>query len=158
VGESRSKSNQLLLRKAQQASAAAPSLPESAAGWEKTGPTRSFDAAGLWQYIDGGADKYVNAGVTVTLTAPYKDRGGTEAVADLYVFQGAEGAAHIFDSEAGAGGTPLALGDAARLYSASLTFRKDRCLVRIVSYTDAPGVQDSLTALARAIEAGVARP
>lgn len=160
VGESRSKTNQFLLRKAQQAGSAALALPESgaAAGWEKTGPTRSFEAARLWQYIDGGADKYVNAGVTVTLTAPYKHRSGVEAVADLYVFQSAEGAARVFDSEASAGGAPLALGDAARLYSTSLAFRKGRCLARLVAYTEAPGVPDALAVLARAIEAGVARP
>jgi formate hydrogenlyase subunit 6/NADH:ubiquinone oxidoreductase subunit I len=159
VGESRSKSNQLLLRKTQPA-AAAPALPESgaAAGWQKTGPTETYPAARLWQYIDGGADKYVNAGVTVTLTAPYKHASGVEAVADLYVFENAAGAARVFDSEASAGGKSAGLGDASRLYSSSLAFRKGRYLVRVVAYTEAPGVPDALTALARAIEAGLSRP
>jgi polyferredoxin len=149
VGESRSKTNQFLLRKT-----TAPALPESGAaeGWEKTGATRTFDAANLWQYLDGGADKYVNAGLVVTVTAPYRFRFGFDAVADLHLFAGSAGAARVFDSDPAAGSTPVALGDAARLSSASLTFRKGRCLVRLVAYSQGPEVPAALTTLARAIE------
>jgi polyferredoxin len=149
VGESRSRTNQFLLRKP-----AAPTLPASgdAPGWEKTGPTRTFDAAHLWQYLDGGADKYVNAGLVVAVTAPYRFRSGIEAVADLYQFAGSAGAASVFDSEPAAGSAPLALGDAARLSSASLTFRRGRTLVRLVAYSQGPELPAALTALARASE------
>ena len=129
-----------------------PALPASAEGWEKTGATRSFDAANLWQYIDGGADKYVNAGVVVTVTSPYHFRTGFDAVADVYVFAGSAGAARVFDSEPAAGGAPAPVGDAARLSPASLTFRKGRCLVRLVAYSQGPEVAAALTALGRAIE------
>ena len=49
------------------------------AGWEKTGNTRTFAAADLWQYIDGGAEQYVNAGVVNVLTSDYKFQGNLEA-------------------------------------------------------------------------------
>jgi hypothetical protein len=153
AGESRSRTNQFLLRRAQ-TKPAAPALPESgeARGWEKTGPTRSFDAAGLWQYLDGGADKYVNAGLVVTLTAHYRYRAKFDAAADLHVFGGAEGAARLFEEEPASGSAPVSLGDAARLYSAGLIFRKGRCLVRLVAYSEGPEVADALLTLAHAIE------
>ncbi len=146
VGESRSKTNQFLLQKP-----VAPALP-TAEGWQKTGSTRTFDAANLWQYLDGGADKYVNAGLVTTVTAPYHFQTGIDAVVDLHLFAGSAGAARVFDSEPAAGSAPVAIGDAARLSSATLTFRKGRYLVRIVAYSQTTEVPAALTALARAIE------
>ncbi len=153
AGESRSRTNQFLLQKAQTKPSAF-ALPESgeAKGWEKTGPTRSFDAADLWQYLDGGADKYVNAGLVVTLTAHYRYRGKLDAVADLHVFRSVAGAGRLFEEEPASGSAPVALGDAARLYSASLVSRKGRCLVRLVAYSEGPEVVGALLALAHAIE------
>ncbi len=150
VGESRSRTNQFLLRKP-----AVPSLPGSVEGWQRTGAVRTFEPANLWQYLDGGADRYVNAGVVVTMTAPYHFRSGFAAVADLHVFAGGRGATSVYDAEPAAGTSPLALGDAARLSSASLTFRKGRYLVRLVAYSSDPGVPAALTTLARAIESGL---
>ena len=39
-------------------------FPESreVPGWSRTGETRTFEAGNLWQYIDGDADRYVQAG------------------------------------------------------------------------------------------------
>ncbi|MES2221352.1 MAG: hypothetical protein V4587_10340, partial [Acidobacteriota bacterium] len=42
------------------------------AGWEKSGSTRTYSASDLWQYIDGGAEQYVNAGVISCVTSDYK--------------------------------------------------------------------------------------
>jgi hypothetical protein len=97
----------------------------------------------------------VNAGVVVTVTSPYHFRTGIDAVADLYVFAGSAGAARVFDSEPAVGSAPATVGDAARVSSSSLTFRKGRCLVRLVAYSQGPEVPEALTALARAIERGL---
>ncbi|MGD0200559.1 MAG: DUF6599 family protein [Bryobacteraceae bacterium] len=160
VGESRSRTNQLTLGAQGQAAASAASLPESAEapGWSKTGPIRTFGAASLWQYLDGGADRYVHAGVIKTLTARYNYRGQFDAVADLHVFRGAGGPASVFDSEPATGSQPVRLGDAARLYGASLVFRRDACLVRVVAYDPPPGTSAALVELARAIERRVPAP
>jgi len=42
----------------------APSLfptSDQVAGWAKTGDTRTFEAADLWKYIDGEAERYLKA-------------------------------------------------------------------------------------------------
>ena len=121
-------------------------------GWSKTGETRTFEASRLWEYIDGDADKYIQAGVQKTLTADYRYREKIEAVADVYVMARDEGARKIFDSESSVGSKPIQIGDAARLSRASLTFHKGPYYVRLVAYEEAPEVADGLVALGRAID------
>ncbi len=61
-------------------------------GWAKTSDTRTFSAADLWKYIDGDADKYVQAGVVNTLTSDYRLNGKTDATLDVYVMGSTAGA------------------------------------------------------------------
>ena len=57
------------------------------AGWDKGDKTQTFDASTLWQYIDGGADQYVNAGLVSAATSDYKYQGNLEAVVDIYTMK-----------------------------------------------------------------------
>jgi polyferredoxin len=153
VGESRSAANQILLPKP--AAEPAPYLPESGqvAGWSKTGETRSFEAGDLYRYIDGAAERFIQAGVVRALTSGYRYQDKADAVADVYLMRTAEGARKVFESEPATGSRPLPLGDAGRLYGASLTFRKGPCFVRLVAYESGPGIGEALLSLARGIEA-----
>lgn len=120
-------------------------------GWSR-GQTRTFEPANLWQYIDGGADRYVQAGLEKTLTTDYRFRNRFDAVADIYVMSAAGGAQKILESEPSVESKPFHLGDAARLYAASLTFRKHRYFVRLVAYEQTPETGEALVELGRAIE------
>ena len=77
---------------------AATSFPPTGtvAGWEKTGPTRSFNADTLSQYIDGAADQYVSAGIGTAYTADYKYQGTVQAVVDVYHMSSSASAQRIF--------------------------------------------------------------
>jgi hypothetical protein len=128
-------------------------FPQSNAvqNWVKSSDTRTFEASHLWEYIDGDADKYVQAGVVKTLTSDYRFNGKTDATADVYVMAKADGAKQVYDSESGAESTPLTLGEAARTAKGSVTFRQGPYFVRLVAYEDSPGIAQALTELARAI-------
>ena len=65
------------------------------AGWEKTSDTRTFAAKDLWQYIDGDAEQYIQAGVVSTATSDYKYQGQLEAVVDVYTMGDPAGAQKI---------------------------------------------------------------
>ena len=67
------------------------------AGWTKTSDVRTFEAADLWKYIDGEAEKYLKAGVQRASTADYKFQNKLEAVVDIYTMSSANGAAQILD-------------------------------------------------------------
>jgi Family of unknown function (DUF6599) len=120
-------------------------------GWTKSGETRTFPASRLWEYIDGDADKYIHAGVLKTLTADYRYDQKIDAVADVFVMSGAAGAADVFNAQSAVGSQPIQIGDEARLYRGTLTFRKGRYLVRLVAYEDAPQAPEALIALGRSI-------
>jgi formate hydrogenlyase subunit 6/NADH:ubiquinone oxidoreductase subunit I len=156
AGESRSKTNQILMGRAKQPVSWFPESGE-APGWTKAGETRSFEAADLWKYVDGDAERYLRAGVRRTMTARYGYGDTVEAVADIHLMEAPQGAASIFESEPSAGSRPVALGDAGRSYGQSLTFRRGAFLVRLVAYQDTPLTERALVSLAQAIEARLAR-
>jgi hypothetical protein len=122
------------------------------AGWDKVDKTRTYDAATLWQYIDGGADQYVNAGVVSASTSDYKYQGSLEAVVDIYTMKTAAGAQKMFEAEPPVDSKNAQLGDAGRLYERSVVFRKGKYLVRITAFDTAPGEGDALVALAQGVE------
>ena len=134
----------------------APSSPfpgtNEVAGWARRGEIRSFDANNLWEYIDGDAERYIQAGVERTLTADYRYRGQTDAVADIYVMGTAEGARKVMEFEPTEGRLRIGLGDEGQLHEQSLAFRKDRYFVRLVAYENAREIGKVLVELGRAIE------
>ena len=127
------------------------------AGWTKTGDTRTFEAADLWKYIDGEAERYLKAGVQRVSTTDYKFQNKVDAVVDIYTMGNAEGAEKIFESEPAANMKPIQLGDEARLSSQSLVFRKGACLVRIVAFEESTETQQALLQLGQGIELRLAR-
>ena len=127
------------------------------AGWAKTGDTRTFEAADLWKYIDGDAERYLKAGVQRVSTADYKFQNKVDATVDIYTMGNAEGAEKIFKSEPAVDGKPIQLGDAARLSSQSFAFRKGAYLVRIVAFEESAETQQALLQLGRGIELRLGR-
>ncbi len=122
------------------------------AGWEKTGDTRVFAAKDLWQYIDGDAEQYLQAGVVSASTSDYKYQGQLEALVDVYAMGDSAGARKILESGKTNDGQSVQVGDAGIAYAQSVTFRKGPYLVRIVAYEDTPGAQQALIALAHGVE------
>ena len=122
------------------------------AGWAKSGDVRVFEAADLWKYIDGEAERYLKFGVQRAFTADYKFQNTVEATVDIYVMGDVEGATKVFGSEPASDAKQVELGDGARLYSQSLVFREGPYLVRIVAFQESAEVPQALLALARDIE------
>ncbi len=122
------------------------------AGWATTGEIRTFEAADLWKYIDGEAERYLKAGAQRVSTADYKFQNKIDATVDIYTMANAEGAETIFRGEPPVDVKPIQLGDAARLSSQSLMFRKGRFLVRIVAFEESAETQQALSQLGQGIE------
>jgi hypothetical protein len=127
------------------------------AGWARTREIRTFEAADLWKYIDGDAERYLKAGVERVSTADYKFQNKVDAVVDIYIMGNAEGAEKIFNSEPAVDGQPVQLGDGARLHSQSLIFRKGAYLVGIVAYEESAATQQAVLELGQGIERQLAR-
>jgi hypothetical protein len=127
------------------------------AGWAKTGDTRTFEAADLWKYIDGDAERYLKAAAQKVSTADYKFQNKVDATVDIYTMENAEGSEKIFKSEPAVDVKPIPLGDDARLSSQGLVFRKGAYLVRIVAFEESAETQQALLQLGHGIELRLAR-
>jgi hypothetical protein len=127
------------------------------AGWAIAGDIRTFEAADLWKYIDGEAERYLKAGVQRVFTADYRYQNKFDAVTDIYVMEGAEGAKKILDSEPMVDAKPVQLGDSARLYGQSLIWRKGVYLVRIVAFQESTETSQAILDLGRDIERRLTR-
>ena len=92
-------------------------FPESGevSGWARSGEVRTFDAKSLWEYIDGDAERYIQAGVSKTLTSDYRYQDKVDAVADIYQMSAPAGAQKIFSTESSTGSQPVQVGDEGRL-------------------------------------------
>ena len=123
------------------------------AGWQKTSDTRVFAAKDLYQYIDGGAEEYISAGVVTTSTSDYKYQGQLEAVVDVYTMGDSAGARKILETGLTNDAKKVQLGDEGIAYSQSVNFRKGPYLVRIVAYESMPDTPQALLALAHGVEA-----
>ena len=128
-------------------------MPASGAvdGWQKTGDTQTYAAKDLWQYMDGGADQYVSAGVVSTATSDYQYQSGLESKVDVHTMKDAAGAKKIFDAAFASGGSPVSIGDAGVASPQSVAFRKGEHVVNLVAYQAKPDAQQALTKLAQAI-------
>jgi hypothetical protein len=118
----------------------------------KSSETRTFSASDLWKYIDGDAERYIQAGVATTRTSDFRFQNKIDAVADIHLMNSPDGPKKMLEAEWSSEGQRLNLGEDARLYTTSLVFRKNRYLVRIIAYQDAPEVGPALLALGQAIE------
>jgi hypothetical protein len=122
------------------------------AGWTKTSETRTFQADNLWEYIDGDAERYIQAGVESTQTTDYRFQNKIDAVADVHIMKGPEGPKKMLESEWSGEAQRSPVGEDGRLFPASLVFIKGRYLVRLVAYEQAPEMSQALVELGRAIE------
>lgn len=122
------------------------------AGWTKADGIRTFEAVDLWKYIDGDAERYLQAGVQRVSTTDYKFRSQIDAAVDIYTMGNSMGAAKIFESEPAGDAQPVQMGDEARLHSQSLVFRRGAYLVRIVAYEESVETPQAIVLLGRGIE------
>lgn len=125
------------------------------AGWQKTDATRVFESKDLWQYIDGDAEHFIQAGVVSTSTSDYTYNGKLEAVVDVHTMGAPEGARKILETGLTRDAQKVQLGDEGVQYAQSVSFRKGRYVVRIVAYEAAPDAPQAMLALARGVEAGL---
>jgi len=134
-------------------------LPKTgeAPGWSMKDSPRTYTADRLWEYIDGDAERYLNAGFDSVVTAGYLHESGLEAKADIFLMKTPEAARRIYSEEPAEGSTMLGLGEEGRAWENSLIFRSGRYVVRVLGYGSGPAVGSSLRELAAVIAARLPR-
>ncbi|MBN2370789.1 MAG: hypothetical protein JXO72_09885 [Vicinamibacteria bacterium] len=128
-----------------------------APGWAATEESRTFQADNLWEYINGDAERYVDAGVRALRSAEFKYRDRLEAVVDVYLMSDPQGARKIYVSESHAGAEIVRIGEEARIHDTELVFRLGSYFVRIGAYETTTETRDALLDLGRALAGRIDR-
>jgi lysophospholipase L1-like esterase len=106
--------------------------------FEKKDSARIFNGRDLYDYINGGADEYLDAGFRSLWVKEFEGSGSGPVVVELYCFSKAEGAKQVY--AANRGGQEIALGQEGSLSEHGyLIFYRDEFLCRILSF----GSQDT---------------
>jgi|WetSurMetagenome_2_1015567.scaffolds.fasta_scaffold90539_2 hypothetical protein len=83
-------------------------------GWTADGPPESYDRGGLYGYIDGGAEAFLQYGFERVDVGRYRRAGpgsAAEITVDVYRMAGDQDAFGVFSTRRDGGETGLALGD-----------------------------------------------
>lgn len=121
-----------------------PAVP--AEGVAATGPAERFLGKGLFDYMDGGAERYLAYGFTEIAVRGYQ-KGASRATAEIYQMGGPDEAfgMYAFNSK----GEHPDVGAPATLTHGTLAFHKDRYFVRVVAMSEPAAARELLVLLAQ---------
>ncbi|MEK7705288.1 MAG: DUF6599 family protein [Myxococcota bacterium] len=107
------------------------------AGAERTDPPTTYDAQGLFEYIDGAAPLFLERHFESLVASDWKTASGGEFTCDIYLMATPDDAAAIYDKERPASAKTIKVGDTAHGGSMALVFRKGRAYVKLTAFNPA---------------------
>ena len=128
-------------------------LPETIAGWTKSGPPVLYAPANLSNYIDGGAELYISYHFKSALALKYKDAADMEIAVDIFEMGSSADAFGVFAHSRET--VDCAVGQGSEYAAGLLTFWKDRTYVSILAYPETPAKKDVVFKLGRTIAGAI---
>lgn len=127
-------------------------LPDQTAlGLQRSGEVRQYNRETLWEYLDGGADIYLDHGFTELAAVDYRKQD-LEFTADVFVFESPDSASRLYTIIRPPDVLEkLETGEGGYLDPGMLTFVRGSYLVRLTGYIDTQESQNSLKDLAESI-------
>jgi len=129
--------------------------PGFAAGWDRSGPLRTFTGQDLFNQIDGGAELFLEFGF-VKLRLQTYSRGKSKLTLNAYEMDGATSALGVYLMKMGKETPFPELAARNSSEEAQLTMVKGRYFVQVDNLDDVPASRAEAVALANAFLAGVA--
>lgn len=130
-------------------------LPETIAGWKKSGPPDLYTPENLSTYIDGGAELYLSYNFKAGLSLKYKDPADNEIAVDVFEMGTSSDAFGVFAHSRETIETEF--GQGSEYAAGLLTFWKDHYYVSILAYPETPAKKDVVFKLGRAIAGAIQR-
>jgi len=133
-------------------------LPEDneISDWKRDAPAELYSKDHLYDYIDGGADIFLEYGFRQVVTQTYA-HGDEEIVIDIYEMADADAAFGIYSIRRDPQQPTLDLGDDATLYDYQLSFWQNRYFVVITAFKSDSATQDKLKWFAAVIARKIRR-
>lgn len=134
-------------------------LPKNGAvaGWTRKDPPRTFVSTQLWEYMDGGADVYLDHGFrkvhTVEMTREKKD-----VLIDVFEFGSVDQAFGMYAQERPATPSPVAVGTEGYAQGNTLAFYHGKYYVKLTAYANDADTKMAVKNLAAATSRGIRDP
>jgi hypothetical protein len=127
-------------------------------GWSFAEAPQVFEGENLFQYINGGAEIYLQHGFKAVAASAYKGSDGRYINLDIYEMTDASGAEAVYRHKAGEGGEALSMGDEAALFDYYLLLRQGRYFVTVTGDGSTDKDRENLTTLARLVVGKLPKP
>jgi hypothetical protein len=129
-------------------------LPASKAvpGWSRIDSAQIYAERNLYQFIDGGADLFLEYGFQKVLAAEYHETGGESINLEIYQMKDAGAAFGIFSVRSGRGAKPVDIGQAGCTHPYYVMFWKGRFYVSLAASDSSAVCGKGMDAIARAID------
>jgi len=111
-------------------------------GFSSTGAASYYFGDEMYSYINGGADIYIEYGVTGVVSAYYSNVKGKNIHIEVYLMENSDAAFGIFSTSKVDNGKPVDIDSEGVIYKTYLDVWKDRGFIRI-SFTGTEGISDN---------------
>lgn len=123
-------------------------------GWAPAGEEQVYAGDELFDYINGGADIYLEYGFKEVRVREYS-RGGKTITVEVFEMVDADAAYGIYSFKRGAGGERVAAGQKGVLEDYYLNFWKGRHHVTLTGFDEEEDTREGLKILAREVDVGL---
>ena len=124
--------------------------------WRPDGEPTVYRGEALFRMINGGADIYHEYGFSQVMRETYFNAGERSINLEIYRMKSPAAAYGIYSFKAGEGGTPMAIGQEARLQDDYLNFWKGDLLAAVIGLDPGPETVQGVVALAKAVDGRIA--
>jgi hypothetical protein len=134
---------------ARQGAADSSPFPREVAGWRAEGVVQTYDRQSVYDYMDGGAEVYLEYGMTQLVVQRYAKKGESPIVFDLFFMDSPAGAfgAFTFERE----DEEASVGQGSEYGGGLLRFWQGSCFGFVQAEVETPASKAAVLALGRAV-------
>ena len=128
-------------------------------GWVRKSDVRFYNTGNLWDFVDGGADAYLNCGFEEVVTSEYTNPAVPSGIlVDVYRMSDAAGALGIFSQERSPSHESASVGAEGSVGGTALTFWSNAYYVKLTAFQEHAEIKPAMLGLAQAVSRKLGTP
>jgi len=121
------------------------------AGWKAMDKPQAFDKETLFNYIDGGAEIYLEYGFRRLVVQDYRNESKGSVVIEIFEMEGSPGALGMYTFKSASAGSEVSIGQGCQLADYYLNFWKGNYLVTLTGSDETSATLEGLKTLGAAV-------
>lgn len=128
-------------------------------GWVRKSDVRVYGTNNLWDFVDGGADAYLQCGFEEVVTSEYTNTAVPSGIlVDVWRMSDAAGALGIFTQERSPAHEAVSIGAEGSVSSNALAFWVNTYYVKLTAFQEHAAVKPAMIQLAQAVSRKIGPP